>query len=701
MNPSVWSHGRGGGSCCGTREARRRAGDLCPIEALDREGLAVTSQGALVRVLRAAPKPLVMSTLEREQVGHALGQLAGRLPAGQSLQFYVEATPVGLDALLERSETDAPGDPGARLRRATRPRRCGACTAMRGSMERHADEQAAVELAYYVIVPFLPDQQPQVDWRRLLRGGRGRLGTAAPLERSLAAHRRVARESLHLTDAIRADLEALDLSTHLLDGSEVLDLLWRRFNPTCRSHAGPPTGGARAAFGDPRRAGRHGGRTGFGPGRAGAARAGRCVGDRLARPAPPAGRPRPGAGALCRHAAGCDRVRVAAGACRSHARSRFPCTCTRLTGCAALALQEPPSPAVRGQPRRRAARAHAGLRDAHPGRPSSASCSPSSPGTSARRRLRSRSTSRSRGRPRPRSVALARSSRARLPGITAASDARSLGQLRQLELWQSTLPLGRGRPAHAHLPQPPRRRPAVPLVGTGCGSPTGIPFAFTDPSRGSLIDPFDRHDGTLLVNARSGGGKTFLVNVLIARLLAHGIEAFVLDRAGHYAFLCALVPDAGLHDRRLHRRAPSTRGTSTTPPTRWRRSPTSSPCTRSSSATTRPTRTPTASTRSSATCSRSPSTPTTPVPPVNASCRGSGCSSRSCAAEPSGRASAGAETLPLCCARWPSSSRRSWTRAPTPTCSTAKRPCRDAPAGRLRHAQGSARAFRRGVVCAR
>ena len=31
------------------------AGDLCQVEALEREGLAVTSEGALVRVLRAAP----------------------------------------------------------------------------------------------------------------------------------------------------------------------------------------------------------------------------------------------------------------------------------------------------------------------------------------------------------------------------------------------------------------------------------------------------------------------------------------------------------------------------------------------------------------------------------------------------------------------------------------------------------------------
>ena len=85
--------------------AHGEAGDLCPVEAIDREGLVVTSEGALVRFLRAAPKnPLVMSSAEREQVGHAFGQLAGRLQVGQSLQFYVEAAPVRLDALLAHSE---------------------------------------------------------------------------------------------------------------------------------------------------------------------------------------------------------------------------------------------------------------------------------------------------------------------------------------------------------------------------------------------------------------------------------------------------------------------------------------------------------------------------------------------------------------------------------------------------------------------
>ena len=84
------------------------AGELCAVEAIDREGLLVTSEGALVRYLRVTPKnPLVMSQAEREQVGHAFGQLVGRLAAGQSLQFYVEAQPVRLEALLEHSHAEA------------------------------------------------------------------------------------------------------------------------------------------------------------------------------------------------------------------------------------------------------------------------------------------------------------------------------------------------------------------------------------------------------------------------------------------------------------------------------------------------------------------------------------------------------------------------------------------------------------------
>src|SRR5881392_4449100 len=132
--------------------------------------------------------------------------------------------------------------------------------------------------------------------------------------------------------------------------------------------------------------------------------------------------------------------------------------------------------------------------------------------------------------------------------IIASSDARvNLGQLRQLELWQSTLPLGRDVARLTRKYVTRHVGDTVPLVGTACGSPSGIPFAFAEPGRTvERINPFDpAHDNaTLLVSAKSGGGKTHAVNVLLARLLARGAQGFVLDRAGHYQFLTRLVPGA-------------------------------------------------------------------------------------------------------------------------------------------------------------
>jgi hypothetical protein len=129
------------------------AGELLAVEALDRAGVLVTSEGALVRYVRVAPKnPLVMSDTERAHVSHAFGQLVARVAAGQSLQFYVEAAPVRLDALLAHSRAEA--DRGlAPLERSGAPQlreRAGALRRLHGALERslelHADAQAAVEI---------------------------------------------------------------------------------------------------------------------------------------------------------------------------------------------------------------------------------------------------------------------------------------------------------------------------------------------------------------------------------------------------------------------------------------------------------------------------------------------------------------------------------------------------------------------------
>lgn len=533
-----------------TREAAH-AGDLCPIEAIDREGLVVTREGALVRVLRAAPKnPLVMAPVEREQVGHAFGQLAGRLQAGQSAQFYVEATPVRLDALLEDSAAEA-----ARAWSAVAhvPERAAALRrlhdALRESLDRHSGEQAAIDVAYYVVLPYVPDQSTRMDWRQLVPNQRRRLLTA-PLERSLTSHRRVARESLQLADAVRGDLEALDLSTHLLSGPEVLDLLWRRFNPTAADRTPERRPGAREdgvdvvgeldVVTDAREAARAAAALREAVAASGIdwpdqrhLRVDRDLEQTLYVATLPDATefgwlldamqvPRPFT--LSVHVHALDRLRE---------RSRFKARHRRLFGVnrgAALRGRTPDYEML-------AQEEELGeLLKELSGHERAAAFE-----VSIYQSIRERG-------PDPDPVQLAEAVEQASREIMAASDARvNLGQLRQLELWQSSLPLGRDVAALTRKYVTRHVGDTVPLVGTSCGSPTGIPFAFTDPGREvALIHPFDpAHDnGTLLVNARSGGGKTFLVNVLISRFLAHGMQAFVLDRAGHYEFLCKLVPGA-------------------------------------------------------------------------------------------------------------------------------------------------------------
>ena len=148
------------------------AGELCAVEAIDREGLLVTSEGALVRYLRVTPKnPLVMSDAEREQVGHAFGQLVGRLAAGQSLQFYVEATPVRLAALLEAQ----PGRSRACRARAAQRHRGAGGRAAAAARARCASRSSVTPTPRRPSTspttssfPTCPTSASALDWRQLL-----------------------------------------------------------------------------------------------------------------------------------------------------------------------------------------------------------------------------------------------------------------------------------------------------------------------------------------------------------------------------------------------------------------------------------------------------------------------------------------------------------------------------------------------------
>ena len=88
---------------------------------------------------------------------------------------------------------------------------------------------------------------------------------------------------------------------------------------------------------------------------------------------------------------------------------------------------------------------------------------------------------------------------------------------------------------------------SFPLVGTGCGSPDGIPLGYALPGRTlERLDPFDpaHPNHLLLINGMSGAGKTMAAIILLARAIAQGAGGFIIDRAGHFEFLASLMPGA-------------------------------------------------------------------------------------------------------------------------------------------------------------
>ena len=96
--------------------------------------------------------------------------------------------------------------------------------------------------------------------------------------------------------------------------------------------------------------------------------------------------------------------------------------------------------------------------------------------------------------------------------IESAGDCKvNAGTFRQQQLWESTLPLGRDVLAQVRKYPTVNAADMLPLVGTKCGSPTGIPFAFADPGRTvELLNLYDEQhpNHTLLIAGRTGAGKT-------------------------------------------------------------------------------------------------------------------------------------------------------------------------------------------------
>ncbi len=531
----------------------REAGELLPVEAIDRTGLVITSEGALVRVLHVIPpNPLGLSIQERERVSNAFARLVARLRPGEGVQFYVESRPVNLKEILTRSREEV-------ARSAGEPPRAGAPAmdpvalsrwrlygAMEESLRLHCDDFAAVQFNAYVVVPYLPRQR---DARAILREmtPRGRRLRAAPLERDLHAHRRAVRESLAQVDSLRVELDGLSLESRLLNGEEVVQLLWGRFNPTF----------ADSQRRTPRFRGEILGELDAVQERADAQRAALALREAIARSPLDFRRSK-------RHVEIDDDVEQVI-----YASSTADATSMGwLMG--AMTTRQPFTLSVHVHAldrRRERQRMKINYR-----RIFSVNRNAESKGRvpdfdrysqehEAERllsemagheragvfRMSIYQSLRARG-PDPDLAGLAEAVDYCADQIESSSDCRvGRGEFQQLPLWQSTLPLARDVASRRRRYVTRNVGDTVPLLGVSCGSPDGIPFAFSDPGRTlELLDPYDRthSNNTLVVSGRSGSGKTMAANVILSRCVAHGARAFVIDRAGHYETLTRLVDGA-------------------------------------------------------------------------------------------------------------------------------------------------------------
>ena len=213
------------------------SGDLLPLEALSAEGVGVLSSGALVRWIEVSPvNPLIYDSDGAEGISRAFTSIAARLPdERQSLELIAHATPLPIDAVLAGEREDchsAAHDARSRGLEdlAVAIERLG--IAQEQSLRTQSQALAALELRYFVVVPW----QPAREGRSLLRPS----SRNGPLRLSPAAYERAARESARHAEGIRTDLDSIGLSTHELDGAEVARLLWARFAPAQADAGLPP-----------------------------------------------------------------------------------------------------------------------------------------------------------------------------------------------------------------------------------------------------------------------------------------------------------------------------------------------------------------------------------------------------------------------------------------------------------------------------
>ena len=443
---------------------------------------AVLEDGTYVRAFEVGSvNPLVMDAAAAERVAGDFARVAARIPSGQSLQVIAQSEALAVDALLDREGERA----GSRSPEDERPEWLASLArAQSETLERQSAEVAAARVRYFVVIP----------WRPARPFGR---------QRELAP-RRAERDSARLAHGIRTELEALDLSVRLLSAEELLRLARGRLGSTPPDHSGLSS--LRRADGLEQVVYLA------------------SIPDHtwLGWPLHLMQSPRPFTLSLHIHAT--DRYRERAAQRRRHRRLWGVNRGLEQRGRPvdpARQQQEDEAAAVNEE---LAATAGAGIYRM------SLYVAVNEPGDQ------------------PDGELLREQTQALEREALAVCDARlRVGRGSQSQLFQSTLPLGVDVARRSRKYISRNVGDSLPLVGTRCGSPSGLPLGFAQPGRTlERLDPFDAaHENHLLViNGKSGTGKTMTTILLVLRSLARGARGFIIDRAGHFDFACSLVEGA-------------------------------------------------------------------------------------------------------------------------------------------------------------
>lgn len=203
---------------------------LLAVSDVEADGLMVTTAGTYVRTVgvQAVAQPLTAGAEGRRRHRARMLDLASRMKAHQSMQITVQSDPIAIEHVIDAARRDVEAAAAAAIARgehdlAVAMRRLHAGEAQ--TLTRYAQAQAAQQLGYYVTVPWRPGPDPLM-YRR--RGPQPRWHRR-PQQVEWADHHRAARDSLRAASGVLDSLSSME--PWLLDGTAQLALLRNRLMP--------------------------------------------------------------------------------------------------------------------------------------------------------------------------------------------------------------------------------------------------------------------------------------------------------------------------------------------------------------------------------------------------------------------------------------------------------------------------------------